>query len=445
MARSHDSTDADDGSHTQPTGTPRDERPARHRTRRSLLEALGTISLATLAGCSSLPGSGDSTASPGTPGPRMTGAGGEATGTNDGSTAETMTAAPDPEPRSGRTLTGLANDATAESLAELGAYERWATQRPATVVTFVNGLESADQVDWYLTERLTPLWERGHVPIVTWMPANTNPPENSAPTVDRQIANGGFDSLIETWARRLETWALGPDGEREIPRRFYFRPGHEMNGNWFPWSATQTPTTAEDYVRMWRRLYGIFGRTALDETTMQWVFSPNADEVGDVDVEAYYPGDEYVDWFGLDGFNFGDSEPWSDWVVPQDIFGGMLERVRALADKPVALTEFATTSYYRGRHRPERKADWVDEAFSMVEAEDIAMACWFDVDKEGTDESDWAVFGGQRGTGSYTDPETDTRYPVYGNYKEVMNAGGMLSARSEYPRVLTDSEFAGRF
>lgn len=421
--------------------------------RRTVLRSAGVVCAVGLAGCSARsrsdsaadPGSGagssDSitdlaSASDSAPARGGSNDSGEANGAAEGTTE------PDPEPRSGTTLSGLAIDATPESLSMLAPYGRWVEQQPATVETFVNGLESPDQVQWFAEKRLTPIWERGSIPVVTWMPSYTNPPEDTDPAVDRRIREGEYDRIITAWADQLERWALGPNGERTPERRLYFRPAHEMNGDWFPWSATDE-TSPADYIGMWRRIHDIFADTALDETHIQWMWAPNADEVGDVRAEEYYPGDEYVDWIGLDGFNFGDVEPWSDWRTPEEIFSGMLSRTREITEKPTALTEFASTSYHNGEYRPAKKAHWIEQAYAMIEREGIEMACWFDIDKEGEDESDWAVFGGDRGTATFTDFRTANRYRVYEEYERVIRSSWVLPARPEYPRILTDAEFVG--
>lgn len=65
--------------------------------------------------------------------------------------------------------------------------------------------------------------------------------------------------------------------------------------------------------------------------------------------------------------------------------------MRESADKPLGFPEFASSSIDDGASRPNRKAEWIRNAFSLVQEGDVKMACWF-TDKE----TDWAVFGGVR-------------------------------------------------
>lgn len=81
-----------------------------------------------------------------------------------------------------------------------------------------------------------------------------------------------------------------------------------MNGNWYPWSQRSTP---DDYVLAWRHVYEIFSSKILDSTRLQWVWCVNNADVGSYTAENYWVGDEYVDWLGIDGYNFGASQSWS--------------------------------------------------------------------------------------------------------------------------------------
>ena len=385
---------------------------------------------------------------------------------------QTETSSPTPEPpktRSGAALTGVypGGDSLASTLS---TFSNWLSQKPAVVMVFVDAFGSRAAKKGFIEGPLTDIWKAGHVPLISWQPFARRKQATSE-TIERAIARGRRDKQIRTWATLLDRWAR-PRGEESRGRRVYFRPAHEMNGNWFPWSAVdssritaipastsresgegENPTTGtpEDYVGMWRQLHGIFAKTKLDETNIQWIWSPNVDELGGISAERYYPGDEFVDWVGLDGFNFGSSQSSSSWESrwrsPEQLFDQMLNRIRELTDKPVALTEFASSSAVDSgsetEYRPENKAQWIRDVFSYVKTNDIKMTCWFDVDKTGPDESDWAIFGGERGTSWATiDGE---QYRVYEDYKRTVLASDYLAALPDYPPLLTDDEFAGEF
>ena len=319
-------------------------------------------------------------------------------------------------------------------------FKEWLDATPALAMEFVAGLSSQSWVDQFINTRLTPIWEAGSVPVLTWLPSTESPNETSS-QITREIAAGEYDSFLEEWATQLSKWATTSDGSSK--RRLYLRPAHEMNGNWYPWSAADSSSTADDYIEMWRRMHDVFSGTDLDETTVQWIWSPNADEIGDVRAEAYYPGDEYVDWVGLDGFNFGDSQSYSSWRTPEEVFLDMLGRMRDLTDKPVALTEFASSSSRDGAYRPTAKAVWIKRLFRFVADQNIRMTCWFNVEKSGPDEADWAVLGGSRGTETYTvGGET---YNTYGSYRASVNSPAIIRGGTDESPRLTDQQFMGEF
>ena len=421
--------------------------------RRTFLRTTGLAGIAGLAGCStpfdsvSTPESSNGSSANGAP----------TSGSGSTATSELTETPEAPQTRSGAALTGV-YPGNENLNTVLSAYSNWISKKPAVVLLFVDALDAPSATRGFVDNALTQIWNAGHVPMISWQPllgTSNDTPE----AVERRIANGDYDTKIKAWANALDSWA-NPRGEKTRGRRFYFRPAHEMNGNWFPWSAvdssripatTDDPGTAEDYVEMWRRVHRMFGNTGMDETNIQWVWSPNADEPSNsVRAEQYYPGDEYVDWVGLDGFNFGGSQEYengstSNWRSPKGIFGPMLNRVQDLTDKPVALTEFASSSVPESGngHQPQQKAQWIQDAFEFVADNDIKMTCWFNVDKTGGDESDWAIFGGERGTSQVS--IGGTQYAVYEAYNRTVSGSDYLGARPDYPPLLTDDEFAGNF
>ncbi|EMA49248.1 MULTISPECIES: glycoside hydrolase family 26 protein [Halococcus] len=448
--------------------------------RRTFLRAAGVAGILGASGCAtpfdSLGGSGQNGSSNGSGSDGSNGSAGMggssgSNGSNDstGTTTSPATATPEaPSTRSGAALAGVYPGGP-DFASNLAPLTEWLGQPPAVALLFVDALGPTENKRRFVEGPLTNVWEAGHVPMISWQPFVPERQQTSE-AIEREIAEGEYDDQLAEWASLLESWAR-PRGDQTRGRRFYFRPAHEMNGSWFPWSAVdssriestpvpvedtgnatggENPTagTPQDYVEMWRRLYDAFDETDLDETDVQWVWAVNAEQVPSyLQTERYYPGDEYVDWVGIDGFNRGGTESYSSWQSPTQLFDPMLGRLRELTDKPMALTEFASTSVVGGEGgtepRPARKAEWIESAFTYVEENDIKMTCWFNVDKTGVDEADWAIFGGERGTGQVS--ASGTQYAAYEAYKRSVSRDGFLSALPDYPPLLTDDEFAGEF
>lgn len=329
-----------------------------------------------------------------------------------------------------RSLFGLVPVELGEEMDGIANVESWVGTSPAVVTEFVGHIDSNEEVDRFLDERLTPLWERGHVPLVTWEPYMTARPDDDR-NIAQLIANGEYGHEIGEWAWKLSEWVRG--GEQEGDRRLYMRFAHEMNADWYPWGSGVTPG---EYVDMWRSVHDAFESLPFDRHTLQWMWAPNSDDFGEHAAEEYYPGDEYVDWIGIDGYNFGDEMPETGWRGPEAVFRPMLERLRSIADKPIAFPEFASGSYRNGRHRPEDKDDWIRNVYALIREMDVKMHCWFDQDKE----TDWAVFGGERGT---TVREIDdTEYPAYEAYEKAISSLQSIDREGER---MTDDVFRGAF
>lgn len=316
-----------------------------------------------------------------------------------------------------------------EDWSNIRPFERWIERRFAVTTHYTDAAITDQRRQQFIFEEMTAQWDEGRVPMVTWQPFPRSP--DAEESVTRAIASGSYDDVLSSWVHDLSQWiSIAPD-----ERRFYFRPFPEMNGDWIPWGADAT--TIDDFVTSWRHLYEMLADTGLTDDQVQWVWNPNATEHGTHDTESYYPGDEYVDWIGIDGYNFGNSRSSTTWQSPEEVFDPMLDRVTDLAEKPIALPEFGTTSYRDGRYRPNEKAEWIDAVFDLIERRDIRMACWFNIDKE----SDWAVFGGERGTDIYTDDPLSRTYNVYETYRERGTADRYVTNEDGSP--LSADDFRG--
>ncbi|WP_435348871.1 glycoside hydrolase family 26 protein [Haloarchaeobius sp. HRN-SO-5] len=336
----------------------------------------------------------------------------------------------DAEPRDGTMLFGLTpTQAGTERLALL---ERWLEKRPLVVGKFVDIGISDDDIRWYVYSLLETLWNRGHVPHLFWQPFFGSH-EGTSANVTREVANGEHDGRIEAWADALADWARNS----QVPdRRLYLNLAPEMNGDWSPWSPATGDTTEADFVDMWRHVHDLVTDAGLTGSHVQWIWTID-NTTRDVDVEACYPGDEYVDWTGLHGYNWAN---WGVWSPPEEVYTEKLDLLRSISDRPIAVTEFGCSSEtVDGDYDPSKKSQWITDVFEYFTGADVKMSLWFNSTKE----TDWAVFGSEYGTDSVSlDGQSYTVYPAY---QRAMNEPGVLTAYPDHPRLLTDEEFAGDF
>lgn len=348
-------------------------------------------------------------------------------------------------------LASLAQPASADTSSLLGIYygnqgwemgnvqalETWQGKKNAVVNLYTNWCNQTTEQDNLFNQQLLNIWNNQNVPLITWEPylCSSDTPDN----IEVLIANGEYDAYISNWADRLKTFLSGPDGvyNTSDDRRAYIRLGHEMNSDWYPWGAAMGGNSPSDYVNMWKHVKAIFDSKGLDANHLQWVWSVNNTDEGGYSAESYYPGDAYVDWVAVDGYNWGTSQTWSSWQTPDQVFGPMIRRLRAMTTKPLAITELASSTSIDSGNSTEAKSQWTADAFKYALTQNVKMLVWFNEDKE----TDWATFGGTRGDGTFTYGQP---YITNSAYNTSVGASSFVSSSSSNPRLLTDAQFAGQ-
>jgi beta-mannanase len=344
-------------------------------------------------------------------------------------------------PAQAQTLLGVYYGNQGWKMDQVRAMEAWQGKRHAVVNVFTDWCNRTKTLDNLFKQQLPNVWASGNVPLVTWEPYLCSPAATPA-DVEVRAARGDYDVYVNAWADRMKAFVSGPDGMLGTgdDRRVYIRLAHEMNGNWYPWSATDGSAMPAHYIEMWRRVRAIFTGKQLDARTVQWIWAVNHEDVGPWRAEDYYPGPEHIDWIGIDGYNWGTSQSWSSWRTPHEVFGGMIERLRALtAAKPLALTETASSSATPGGPNVAAKSQWISEffAYAASDATGARMVVWFNEDKE----TDWAVFGGSAGDETYRSGRTS--YKAYKAFRLGVHAPALVGPSAGNPRLLGDAEFAG--
>ncbi len=123
---------------------------------------------------------------------------------------------------------------------------------------------------------------------------------SSTEVVKSIIPGGQKHEVFMNWLKKAADLLESVNGGNGI----IFRPWHENYGNWFWWGGKLC--TDEEYQSLWDMTYDyMVNERGL--TGLLWAFSPNAD----VDKEGYmsrYPGDEIIDLFGLDAYQYGSAE-----------------------------------------------------------------------------------------------------------------------------------------
>jgi endoglucanase len=92
---------------------------------------------------------------------------------------------------------------------------------------------------------------------------------------------------------------------------------------------------------------------------VRWVWCIDAG-LGKVALNRIYPGDDYVDWVGIDGYNWGLQHPESGWRSFDDIFSVAYRALCRLSQRPVMIAE--TASVELGGD----KAAWIANTFAAL-------------------------------------------------------------------------------
>lgn len=163
------------------------------------------------------------------------------------------------------------------------------------------------------------------------------------------INSGKTDAYWREWAKDAKAF------DSEVILRF----GFEMNGDWFGWG--QQP---EAFQAAWKRVHTIV-RNEVGARNVQFMFSPNIewDQSKKLSaIERYYPGDEFVELLGLDGYNFGDSHSkYHRWQSYDEVFEKSIAKM-SQSKKPLILAEIGCAD-------GPRKAAWMKEFLQKVKSD----------------------------------------------------------------------------
>jgi hypothetical protein len=183
--------------------------------------------------------------------------------------------------------------------------------------------------------------ENGRIPMISW---------NGKDVLASDIAGGKYDPMIQDRAVRVKE--LGID--KPVMIRWFW----EMDGR----KKAEFAQSPAAYIAAWRHIHDTFD--VMGATNVAWVWCPNASAFTDGEAQAFYPGDDYVDWVCADGYNWAPGRPGDPWESFAEIFGGFYDWA-SKQTKPIMIGEFGVQE----GPTPGQKAAWVAETGNVIKTQ----------------------------------------------------------------------------
>ncbi len=238
------------------------------------------------------------------------------------------------------------------------------------ILTYVHATQA------FPKELMETCWENGKIVELTYQLTENNNSDLTAHSIMLDLYRGeGYDA-VRNFAREA----------RLFRHPFLLRLCNEMNSDWTSYGGINNMADPELFVNVWRNIYEIFEEEQVDNCI--WVFNPNDRNCPPSHWNEgcnYYPGNEYVQIYGITGYNNGTYyAKWAEeWREFDTIYDAIEEKSTPMFERfPWMITEFASSSIGGD------KAAWITHMFEEIDNyPNIKIAVWFssaDYDVDGT-------------------------------------------------------------
>jgi hypothetical protein len=215
---------------------------------------------------------------------------------------------------------------------------------------------------------------QGHIPMISVCSCYWD--KNNTPVMWAAIAGGTYDTYLVSIADGLKSL--------KVPTFFLFDAEPDTN--------VGTRGSVGDYVAAFRRVVDIFRQRRAYNVAFVWsvtgyAFQPASGQAQEA--ASLYPGDHYVDWLGVDPYNFFKN---GNWVSLASDMGDWYQWAHtAHPDKPLMLSEWGSVE---DPSVAGRKAQWLQDASNALQTQFPAVKAvvYFDEQKaeQGT-VHDWRI------------------------------------------------------
>ena len=243
--------------------------------------------------------------------------------------------------------------------------------------------------------------------------------------------NGGLNEVVD--GDYIREWAREAHKTGAV---IFLRWACEMNGSWVAWYGNP-----KLYIEKFKLIHDIMQEEA-PNVVMVWAPNniPNNPANPPDYIHAYYPGDEYVDWVGIDFYGVYISDNLPEREDPRNKLKIVYDTYSSR--KPIIICEWAAVSYtYRtipNQSIPEYAIAQMDSLYLNAQKQfpKLKAINWFSVNSQNSNKCDFSLTNNQA---------------VLNNYKKDISAGYFLTKPFrnipliEFPDIKPDSAMKDDF
>ena len=244
----------------------------------------------------------------------------------------TSTPAPTATPgsTSGSIYWGVSMNGVPWDMNKLSTWERDVTGKGVSIVHWGHNWASGSSYRPWSNGNVNNTRGHGSIPMLSWNPDGGDDSRYQL----GDIIGGLHDSYIRQFATDTKNWGYP----------VFLRMMHEMNGSWgYPWQEDANGNSRGQFVQAWKRIVDIFRSVGANNASFVWC--PNFIFPSTTTWPTYaslYPGDSYVDWTCLDGYNWGTNRQ-EGWQTFDQIYNYSYNEVLKVApSKPMMVGEFGS-------------------------------------------------------------------------------------------------------
>jgi hypothetical protein len=233
------------------------------------------------------------------------------------------------------------------------------------------------------------------------LPCDPNNTHNPLPGTSLALgAAGNYNNYFKTLATTLVNRKLA-DGS-SMADHTVLRPGHEFNGDWYPWKAVNQ-AGALNFAAYWRQIYATMKAVpGTGNLKFCWNVATNWTSYYVTDA---YPGDGYVDYVGVDVYDYSGYYPYPANATAAEIaacqanawnydyasqYNNGLVKWSNFANshgKPLAIPEWGSTVKYNNgvlespQHGGLDNTYFIQKMYNFIQepANNVAFHAYFDV------------------------------------------------------------------